>query len=79
MLFYAYDLYKYISERDFYSDFESFVPGKIVFTQEEIEASVLNGDFESDKIPPFRDKYFTMTDGNSSERVAEKILEALNA
>ncbi len=78
MLFYAYDLYKYISERDFYSDFETFVPGKIVFTQEEIEASVLSGDFEAEKIPSFRDKYFTMTDGNSSRRVAEKILEALN-
>ena len=31
MMFYAFDLYDYISSRDFYYDFEGFVPGKIVF------------------------------------------------
>ncbi len=77
MLFYAYDLYQYVSERDFYCDFESFVPGKIVFNQREMEDAVKNGDFESEKIEPFRNKFFSDIDGKSSERAANAILEAL--
>ncbi len=77
MLFYAYDLYQYISERDFYCDFESFVPGRIVFTQDELGEAVMKGDFEEEKIPAFRDKFFSQIDGKSSERVAEKILSII--
>ena len=77
MLFYAYDLYQYISERDFYCDFESFVPGRIVFTQDELGEAVIKGDFEEEKIPAFRDKFFSQIDGKSSERVAEKILSII--
>ena len=78
MLFYAYDLYQYISERDFYCDFESFVPGKIVFNQKELEQAVVSNDFEAEKIPPFRDKFFSEIDGKSAQRTADVILEALN-
>ncbi len=78
MLFYAYDLYQYISERDFYSDFETFVPGKIVFTQDELASAVLKGDFEEEKIPGFREKFFSQTDGKSSRRVADKVLSVID-
>ncbi|MBR4451510.1 MAG: CDP-glycerol glycerophosphotransferase family protein [Clostridia bacterium] len=79
MLFYAYDLYQYISERDFYSDFESFVPGKIVFTEEELGNSIIEGDFESGKIPAFKEKFFSQIDGKSSRRVADKILSVIDS
>ena len=36
MMFYAFDLYDYIASRDFYYDFEGFVPGKIVFSENEL-------------------------------------------
>ncbi len=78
MLFYAYDLYQYISERDFYCDFESFVPGKIVFNRREMEKAVINGDFEKEKIEPFRNKFFSDIDGQSSRRAADAILNALD-
>ncbi len=77
MLFYAYDLYQYISERDFYCDFETFVPGKIVFNQQELEKAIINSDFEREKIEPFRNKFFNEIDGKSTERTAHVILEAL--
>lgn len=54
MLFYAFDLFDYISKRDFYYDFESFVPGKIVFSQRELTEAIVAGDFESEKVPPFK-------------------------
>lgn len=78
MLFYAYDLYDYISERDFYCDYESFVPGKIVFSEDELIKAVNSGDFEHNKVIPFRDKYFTYTDGKSSQRVADKIVSCIS-
>lgn len=77
MLFYPYDLYQYISERDFYCDFVSFVPGKIAFTQKDMEKAVADGNFETEKIEPFKNKFFSHADGKSSQRVADAILSAL--
>lgn len=77
MLFYAYDLFDYISKRDFYYDFETFVPGKIVFSQRELTQAVLTQDFESEKIDGFKAKFFDHLDGKSSQRVANMILNYL--
>lgn len=77
MIFYAYDLYQYISERDFYCDFETFVPGKIVFHQEQIASAIHSEDYECEKIEPFRNKFFSDTDGKSSQRVADLIIKNL--
>ncbi len=77
MLFYAYDLYDYISSRDFYYDFESFVPGKIVFSEREMLEAITQNDFEQDKVSGFKTKFFDHLDGKSSQRVANLILENL--
>ncbi|MCC8073258.1 MAG: CDP-glycerol glycerophosphotransferase family protein [Clostridiales bacterium] len=74
MLFYAFDLYNYISTRDFYYDFEGFVPGKIVFSEKELCESILQNDFEKEKIDGFKTKFFDHLDGKSSQRVADLIL-----
>lgn len=79
MLFYAYDLYQYITDRDFYCDFENFVPGKIVFTNGELVESVRAGDFEQEKVEPFKYKFFTNPDGKASQRVADAILSVLKS
>ena len=77
MLFYAFDLYSYIAGRDFYCDFESFIPGKLVFTQEQMAQAVKGNDFDQSRIAPFKEKFFNNIDGKASERVAEKILTEL--
>lgn len=77
MLFYAFDLYDYISNRDFYYNFETFVPGKIVFNEHELIESVKNQDFEAEKIDGFKNKFFDHLDGRSSQRVADLILNEL--
>lgn len=78
MMFYAFDLYDYISSRDFYYDFESFVPGKIVFSENELINCINNNDFEQEKVNGFKNKFFDDLDGKSSDRVAHLILENLD-
>ena len=77
MLFYAYDLYDYISNRDFYYDFESFVPGKIVFSESDLIQSIKREDFEHEKVDEFKNKFFDNLDGLSSQRVANLILDTM--
>ena len=54
MLFYAYDLEEYIASRDFYEPFETFVPGRIVRTFEELLDAIRREDFEIEKVAPVR-------------------------
>lgn len=78
MMFYAFDLYDYIASRDFYYDFEGFVPGKIVFSENELINAINKKDFESEKVDGFKNKFFDDLDGKSSERVTDLILENLD-
>ncbi len=77
MLFYTYDLYLYIKERDFYYDFENFVPGKILYSENEIAESIESNSFEQDKVSNFKYKFFDNLDGNSSKRVADLVIKCL--
>lgn len=73
MLFYAFDLEDYITSRDFYEPYETFVPGKIIETFEELIESLDNKDFEEEKVPKFLDKHFKYQDGKSSERIVRDL------
>ena len=77
MLFYVYDLEEYTSERDFYFDFDSSVPGKKVFTQEELITAINESDFQHEKVDQFAKRYFDHIDGQSTKRVVDLILENL--
>lgn len=74
MLFYAFDLEQYISSRDFYEPFESFVPGKIVKNFGELMKAIETGDYEHEKVAPFRDKNFEYQDGHSTDRVVDWLI-----
>ena len=73
MLFFAFDLDAYITSRDFYQEYESFVPGKVVKTIDELMDALYNEDFESYKVQPFYEKNFKYRDGKSSERVVRHL------
>ncbi|MFZ7119665.1 MAG: CDP-glycerol glycerophosphotransferase family protein [Eubacteriaceae bacterium] len=73
MIFFAYDLEDYISKRDFYYEYENFVPGKICRTFDEVIHSIKYEDFELDKVKKFRDKFFEHTDGKSTDRVIDLV------
>lgn len=74
MLFYAFDLESYIASRDFYEPFETFVPGKIVKTSGEMMKALETGDFEHEKVAPFRDRNFEYQDGGSTDRVIDWLI-----
>ena len=74
MLFFAYDLEDYISKRDFYYDFEEFVPGPIVRTSEELIERIKNEDFEMQNVKAFAEYFFEHQDGKSSERFVDQII-----
>ncbi|MPL71236.1 hypothetical protein SDC9_17010 [bioreactor metagenome] len=77
MIFYAFDLDDYISNRSFYFEYKSFVPGKITYTQDELINSIKNNDFEDYKIKDFKDKFFEEIDGKSTERIINYICNVL--
>ncbi|MEK5444557.1 CDP-glycerol glycerophosphotransferase family protein [Fredinandcohnia sp. FSL W7-1320] len=74
MIFFAFDLDKYTMERDFYYEYTSFVPGKIVKTSTELVNVIHSNDFMTEKIKPFVDKFFDQKDGKSSERFVNEII-----
>ncbi len=77
MLFYAYDLQRYISGRGFYYEYEKFVPGKIVETFAKAMNAIKANDFETDKIETFKTRFFDDLDGKSSQRTVDLIYKAL--
>lgn len=77
MIFYVFDLEKYVNERDFYFDFKLFAPGKIVYSQEQLIDVILKNDFCTERIKPFADMFFDYRDGRSTERVVKLIYDNL--
>ncbi|MDG5136159.1 CDP-glycerol glycerophosphotransferase family protein [Staphylococcus aureus] len=73
MIFYAFDLEDYITTRDFYEPYESFVPGKIVQSFDALMDALDNEDYEGEKVIPFLDKHFKYQDGRSSERLVRNL------
>jgi len=74
MLFYAYDLEEYVADRDFYEPFESFVPGKIVRTFDDLILAIRQNDFEHEKVAEFAHQHFSHLDGGSTDRVIDTLV-----
>lgn len=77
MLFFAFDLQKYISSRGFYYEYEKFVPGKIVTSFGQAVTAIKNNNLETEKIQKFKTRFFDHLDGKSSQRVADLIYKEL--
>jgi CDP-ribitol ribitolphosphotransferase len=73
MLFFAFDLESYQAERDFYEDYATFVPGKIVRSCDELIDAIRREDFELDKVRPFAVRRVGGKDGGSTDRVVDLI------
>ena len=74
MLFFAFDVEKYIEERDFYYDYFNFIPGRLVKTTNEIIHSIREKQFESEKIKPFVNYFFDDTLGKASKNVVDELI-----
>ncbi len=74
MLFYAYDLDEYIGGRDFYEPYETFVPGRIVRTFEDLLDAIRRDEYDLHKVEPFIERHFAHTDGRATDRVIDQLI-----
>ena len=75
MIFYAYDLEDYIVSRDFYFEYTTGVPGKIVYNQEELVKALVDEDYELEKVEEFCRHNFDIQDGKASKRIADFVAD----
>ncbi len=73
-LYYVFDLNNYVATRNFYEDFESFVSGKIVYTQDELTAAIEQDDFDLERLQVFKAKSFKHLDGKACDRIIDEVL-----
>ena len=73
ILFYSYDVEEYIKDRGFYYDYYDFIPNKINYTTEEIINSIINKEWDLERIEKFARYFFNPFDGNSTERVLKEV------
>lgn len=78
VIFYAYDLEEYEKTRGFYFDYKAFVPGPIIYNEEDL-LKILENDEKIytktnyQKIKNFNKKFNSYNDGNACKRLVEKI------
>lgn len=77
MIFYVFDLEKYVAERDFYFDFKLYAPGKIVYSLDQLVDCIDKEDYCTERIKPFADMFFDNKDGKSTDRVVNLIYKCL--
>lgn len=75
ILMYAYDKEEYLGERDFYYEYDEFVPGEIAKTNEEIIEVIKKEKFDIEKVKNFKERFFDHTDGQASKRFVETIFK----
>lgn len=69
MVFYAYDLFLYKGARDFYFDYESYVPGPVAKTMDELSKIFDVGEFLMSKNAAFRVQNFGNPSGNATREL----------
>lgn len=77
LIFYAFDLEKYASDRSFYFDYESYVPGPVAKSFDELLDAIknINSLENNQKLNAFREFNFGSPDGKSTERVVNTIMK----
>jgi len=75
-IFYAFDLDEYKNERSFYFDYESYVPGKIVKTPEELIEAIKNPQNGEEKLRRFRKFNFDYIDCGNAERIYNAVISS---
>lgn len=72
-IFFAFDLEEYEKERSFYFNYESYVPGDVAKTFDEVISAIKNPRSSEEKLRAFREFNFDYTDCNNAERIYNRI------
>ncbi len=74
MIFYAYDYEEFSDHgRGFYYDYESFVPGPVAYSCQEVIELIKRKDFQQYKLDSFISSQYSYIDGNATARLIELI------
>ncbi len=73
MIFYSFDVETYEKERGFYEPYKEIVPGKIVFTIDELIEEIKKDEYDYPLLDRFIKKNFKYTDGKSTDRVVDLV------
>ncbi|MGU8835904.1 CDP-glycerol glycerophosphotransferase family protein [Clostridium perfringens] len=76
IIMYSPDREEYIKERDFYYEYEEFVPGPIVNNTKELIGKLNSDGWGTKKVSKFKEKFFDYRDGKSTERFI-KLLKSM--
>ena len=76
LFFYTYDMDTYINKRDFYIDYKKEMPGVISDDPKKILKSIIDNEYDVDKIQKFSNKYIEY-DGSSIKKIVNLIMENL--
>lgn len=68
IIMYSPDREEYIKERDFYYEYEGFVPGPIVNNTKELIGKLNSDGWDTEKVSKFKERFFDYRDGKSTER-----------
>jgi len=69
MIFYPYDINEF--RRGFYYEYESYVPGPIVFSTQELITVIRDGRYEQKKLERFVSEHYDYQDGRATERLLD--------
>lgn len=76
MLFYAYDYKEFEQhQRGFYEDYESFVPGTIAYTQEELIEELRKDSYDLSRIDQFMKEQYRYQDGCATKRLIKEVFQ----
>ena len=73
MIFYPYDLENYRTERGFWQDYESLVPGPVAKSTQEIIDLIKRDDFDIDRIKEFSKDWNQYNNGKSTEKLIQYV------
>lgn len=73
--FFADDLEQFKLERDFYYDYDTFIPGPSFKETDKLAQWILKAEFDIDAIINFRNRFFNFVDGQSSKRIVDFLLD----
>jgi CDP-ribitol ribitolphosphotransferase len=74
MIFYAHDYSEFSdSGRGFYYNYETYVPGPVAYSSEEVVDIIKEQDFDQYVINEFVNNNYIYTDGNATRRLIELI------
>ncbi|WP_020006118.1 CDP-glycerol glycerophosphotransferase family protein [Salinicoccus albus] len=75
MVFFAYDLKAYEASPGIWFDYETFVPGPVVYTAEEMIDTIRKEDFKEEKILLFDETWNKYADGWATEKLVKYLYE----